>query len=900
SITEISVTLFNDKGQTDIAGKVQLDFNLSVAGGRATSLAFNGLSVDVGNMHVGFVGPITFDSNTELLNNSDARFEISYDSDPGENVVLSTVFFEGALSYDVDLDKILGTVSDFGFQNEGGHHLYTDGLNASDDIVESLLNAPDLNSLLNLIPHAAGNTVFTQTDLTVPKGFENAVIEGTDDINLIGNDHDNSITGNVGDNDVDGGAGSDTFVVGGSSEGVSATLNQNGTVTLTTQSGGVDKLSSIEHISFSDGEKSIGNVITNASSNYSASAQNHIEIQLTSSLPSNEFLADANIEDFGRAGKVVLSNSGQFSAQALAGIIRVVDSPTGIIEDFLIDEARPYGNFDVVSVSNDGTKIVFRDWNGLMNDGGGGLYSINLTSNQITRVDTDAGGATVTYQGWSYDSTDVDVSSDGRYVAYAGRDLVDPDEFHAGQKVNIFLKDLETGALQKIDASNFDQQSGGPRLSDDGRFVVFTSYAELTESDFLDGEEFSNDNDMFLFDRDTGLISRVNEDSNGNRYSSDGYGFDPDISADGSKIAFQTGTVLDDGDTNGLVDVFIKDMVTGSIERVSDSTGGIYPLISPDGNFIAFSPYNYSIDPLTKIANIQTGEIWQANSDAFITHGSFSSENFYQLTDTRAALWTWNDYEGVEVDDGDADYLVMGYRDASWGGVVSQVDGQSLPLGFDFDATTGILSTDQNVADGLYYFVQSAGYTGGEPTAGFSVSVGFGSVDTPPTQPPSNPAFTINKLSQSGDTVVFGLYADPSQDPGGDGIGSFAMMFDYDPSVITVDDTLVTFGTGLSGQVGTHDTSTGQIEIGGFAFPNVTEFSLPFMEVTATLVDASQPVVLNVTSTAFDDVDVGSSTATFEFNSHELSGTITSRGGGMLSDVSVTVDVSGSDDDLTA
>ena len=148
--------------------------------------------------------------------------------------------------------------------------------------------------------------------------------------------------------------------------------------------------------------------------------------------------------------------------------------------------------------------------------------------------------------------------------------------------------------------------------------------------------------------------------------------------------------------------------------------------------------------------------------------------------------------------------------------------------------------------------------------------------------------------------MVFGLHVDPSQDPGGDGIGSFSMMFDYDPSVITVDDTLVTFGAGLSGQVGTHDTSTGQIEIGGFAFPSVTEFSLPFMEVTATLVDASQPVVLNVASTAFDDVDVDSSTATFEFNSHELSGTITSRGGGILSDVAVTVDVSGSDDDLTA
>jgi hypothetical protein len=58
--------------------------------------------------------------------------------------------------------------------------------------------------------------------------------------------------------------------------------------------------------------------------------------------------------------------------------------------------------------------------------------------------------------------------------------------------------------------------------------------------------------------------------------------------------------------------------------------------------------------------------------------------------------------------------------------------------------------------------------------------------------------------------------------------------------------------------------------------------------------------VLNITSTAFYDVSLDDSTATFNFNSHDLAGTVVSRGGGILSDVDITADMANSSSDLTA
>ena len=154
----------------------------------------------------------------------------------------------------------------------------------------------------------------------------------------------------------------------------------------------------------------------------------------------------------------------------------------------------------------------------------------------------------------------------------------------------------------------------------------------------------------------------------------------------------------------------------------------------------------------------------------------------------------------------------------------------------------------------------------------------------------SNPAFTITKLSQTGDTLIFGLIADGSQDPGSDGLGSVALTLDYDPAVISIDTSDVSFAKGLTGVSGSHNTTTGTLEIGGFAYPNVTDLLSPLMLITAKVVDNSKEVVLNIKSTSFDDVALDDSTATFGISSYALTGTVVSRGGGILSNVAITAE----------
>lgn len=75
-----------------------------------------------------------------------------------------------------------------------------------------------------------------------------------------------------------------------------------------------------------------------------------------------------------------------------------------------------------------------------------------------------------------------------------------------------------------------------------------------------------------------------------------GRNLDPSPSGDGLLIAFTSfATDLVPGDTNGMSDVFVKDLVTGQVQRVSVATGGAeangpsrHARISADGRFVAF------------------------------------------------------------------------------------------------------------------------------------------------------------------------------------------------------------------------------------------------------------------------------------------------------------------------
>src|SRR5207253_2878782 len=99
-------------------------------------------------------------------------------------------------------------------------------------------------------------------------------------------------------------------------------------------------------------------------------------------------------------------------------------------------------------------------------------------------------------------------------------------------------------------------------LSADGRFVAFGSYATNLVAGDTNGQH-----DVFIRDRLTGTTERVSLSSTGNQ--GDGWSSGPSLSADGRFVAFTSGaTNLVPGDTNGASDVFVHDRQTGITERV--------------------------------------------------------------------------------------------------------------------------------------------------------------------------------------------------------------------------------------------------------------------------------------------------------------------------------------------
>ena len=183
-------------------------------------------------------------------------------------------------------------------------------------------------------------------------------------------------------------------------------------------------------------------------------------------------------------------------------------------------------------------------------------------------------------------------SPDGTKVVFESRadNLVSDDDLYGAR--DIFVKDLQTGAIELISRTNALGNAPGnghserPHFSGDGKKVIFISAAsDLVANDTNDSQ------DVFIRNLETDTTTRVSVTANGTQGNNDSW--DCAISPDGTKVVFVTDATNFGGgaDNNQSGDVFLKDLVTGSVTRLSTIAneafeGSRLPRFSPDGGVI--------------------------------------------------------------------------------------------------------------------------------------------------------------------------------------------------------------------------------------------------------------------------------------------------------------------------
>jgi hypothetical protein len=293
-----------------------------------------------------------------------------------------------------------------------------------------------------------------------------------------------------------------------------------------------------------------------------------------------------------------------------------------------------------VFFSSTASNLVAGDTNGAQD-----VFRKDLVTGTTIRVSEGTGGVEGD-GGSSLGLSGIRASNDGRYVVFdsVATNLVVGDTNGTG---DTFVKDLTTGTLTLVNASSAgvfgNGSSSSGSLTPDGTKVVFSSNA----TNLVAGDTNGND-DVFVKDLSTGTVTLVSSSSSGT--IGDSRSRDPFIASDGQTVAFSSiATNLVAGDTNGRYDVFLKNVQTGAISRISSDASGAQISshsyvegMSADGQHVAF----YTVSPIDGADSNSVNDIAMVDtqfSEGETTSQSGNVRRFNRVFDTGRTILSRND-----------------------------------------------------------------------------------------------------------------------------------------------------------------------------------------------------------------------------------------------------------------
>ena len=268
------------------------------------------------------------------------------------------------------------------------------------------------------------------------------------------------------------------------------------------------------------------------------------------------------------------------------------------------------------------------------------------------------------------------ITPDGRYVLFAStaNNLAltssnTPFLAQSPPKINVFLRDRTNGTtiLASINLAGTGGGNGDSipiELSTNGRYALFESSA----SDLAPGDT-NNVTDVFVRDLVIGTNILVSIGTDGG--CANGVSGESAMTSDGRYVAFaSTASNLVPGDTNGLRDIFVRDLVTGVTTLASPGATGPgrsdSPQLTPDGRYVAFLSTATNLVP----GATTTGEVYVRDLTGGVTY--LASGNAHTLIASNAIS-----YNQAISDNGQFVAFESSTNGSSVGGIIQRYQLQS-------------------------------------------------------------------------------------------------------------------------------------------------------------------------------------------------------------------------------